>query len=191
MAELAKPDWYWPLASLNYEAEIADGYADEAQLIGAITILWNNHEKTLKCIFVDLLSSRKSKFVEAIWDRQPTHQAKRDLLTLALTTLKLSKRQINILNWVIDNTKTLADRRNELIHAEYVVHHRTYRLHAKVRSPRSNKPAKFQPVGASDLKGVVEDLSFLIRATESAYIELSPRMRRAIKSIELGMSPQT
>lgn len=181
----SKPDWYWPLGALEYEHEIADFFPDEAQMLGVIMILWNRQELTLRTIFVDLLGTRRPEYAEAIWDRQPTHQAKRDLLELALTTLKLSKRKAGILRWVIDNTKTLADRRNELIHAEYVVHHRTERLHAKVKAPRSNKPPKYQPTGASDLKVTVEELSFLCRATEAAYTELSPRFRKLSKLLDL------
>ena len=183
------PDWYWPLAALEYEHEIEDSFPDEARLLGTIMILWNRQELTLRSIFIDLLNARQRPYAEAIWDRQPTHQAKRDLLALALTTIKLSKRKSNILTWVIDNTKTLADRRNELIHAEYVVHGRTDRLHTKVKSPRSNKPPKYQQAGESDLRIVVEDLSWLLHATSTARIELSDKMKRFSK--QLGKELET
>lgn len=186
-----KPDWYWPLAALEYEHEIADFFPDEAQLLGTIMILWNRQELALRMIFVDLLNARQRDYAEAIWDRQPTHQAKRDLLALALTTVRLSKRKAGILTWVIDNTKTLADRRNELIHAEYVVHHRTNRLHAKVKAPRSNKPPKYQQVGESDLRVVVEELSFLLRATEGACTQLSSRFKRLSKMLDSKLPPKS
>lgn len=179
-----KADWYWPLAALEYEHEIEEAYPDEARLLGTIMILWNRQELALRKIFLDVLSARQREYAKAIWDRQPTHQAKRDMLALALTTVRLSKRKAGILAWVIDHTKTLADRRNELIHAEYVVHHRTQRLHAKVKSPRSTKPPKYQQVGVSDLRLVVEELSFLLRATEGAYTELSGRIRRLAKQLD-------
>lgn len=191
MADDPKPDWYWPLGALEYQHEIDEAYPDEARLLGAIMILWNRQELTLRDIFVDLLNARQRDYAEAIWDRQPTHQAKRDLLALALSTVKLSKRKAGILNWVIDHTKTLADRRNELIHAEYVVHHRTHRLHAKVKSPRSTKPPKYQQVGESDLRVVIDELSFLLRATEGAYMELSSRFRRLAKKLDLGPAPKS
>lgn len=188
-----KADWYWPLAALEYEHEIEDTYPDEARLLGTIMILWNRQELALRDIFLDLINARQREYAKAIWDRQPTHQAKRDMLALAITTVRMSKRKAGILAWVIDHTKTLADRRNELIHAEYVVHHRTQRLHAKVKAPRSNKPPKYQQVGESDLRVVVEELSFLLRATEGAYIELSSRFKRMAKQLDLmprAKSPQ-
>lgn len=188
-AKERKPDWYWPLAALEYEHEIAEFFPDEAQLLGTIMILWNRQELALRSIFVDLLNARQRTYAEAIWDRQPTHQAKRDLLALALTTVKLSKRKAGILTWVIENTKTLADRRNELIHAEYVVHHRTDRLHAKVKSPRSTKPPKYQQVGVSDLRVVVEELSRLLQGTEAARISLSEPLRRMAKKFETALAP--
>ena len=184
-----KPDWYWPLGSLEYEAEIEDFFPDEARLLGTIMILWNRQELALRSLFLDLLNARQRAYAESIWDRQPTHQARRDLLALALTTVKLSKRKAGILTWVIDNTKTLADRRNELINAEYVVHHRTDRLHAKVKAPRSNKPPKYQQVGASDLQDVVQELSWVLRATESAHFELSDRLRRISKKLDAALKP--
>jgi hypothetical protein len=186
-----KPDLYWPLGALEYEHEIEDSFPDEARLLGTIMILWNRQELTLREIFVDLLNTRQRDYAIAIWDRQPTHQSKRDLLSLALTTVKLSKRKAGILTWVIENTKTLADRRNELIHAEYVVHNRTDRLHAKVKSPRSTKPPKYQPVGESDLQVVVKELSFLLRATEGAYTELSPRFKQFAKILDQGISSKS
>lgn len=183
------PDSYWPLAALEYEAEIED-FADEAQMLGAIMILWNRQEIVMGKIFLDMLGSRQRGYAQAIWDRQPTHQARRDLLELALTTVKLTKRKKAILRWVLDKTKTLADRRNELIHAEYVVRFGTDHLHAKVKSPRSTKPAKFQKLDIPALKTVVEEISFLVRATESAYMQVSSRMKRLSKLLDLSPSPK-
>lgn len=185
MAKAPLKDWYWPLGALDYAHEIHDYFPDEAALLGAITILWNRQEKALRGIFVSLLSSRQRAYAEAIWDRQPTHQARRDLLALALTTVRMTKRKSGILTWVVERTKTLADRRNELIHAEYVVHGRTDQLHARVSSPKSTKPPKHQKVASSDLKVVVNDLVHLLQATEAASLELgSPRLQRLRKSIK-------
>lgn len=138
----SKRDWYWPLGALDYAAEIQEEYPKEAELLGVITILWNRQELGLRRLYLEIIASRRPAYAEAIWDRQPTHQARRDLLALALHTVKLTKRQSQILSFVLEKTKVAADRRNELIHAEYVVHGRTQQLHAKVKSPRSNKPAK-------------------------------------------------
>ena len=184
-----KPDRYWPLGQIEYEHEIEDSFPDEARLLGTIMILWNRQELALRALFVSLLSARQRTCAKAIWDRQPTHQARRDMLALALTTVKLSKRKTGILTWVIDNTKTLADRRNELIHAEYVVHHETDRLHAKVSSPRSNQPPKYQQVGESDLRVVVDDLSWLLRATQKAHIELSEPLKKWAKKLDATLAP--
>jgi hypothetical protein len=193
MAKDPKRDWYWPLGALDYALEIEEDFPDEAQLLGIITILWNRQEMALKRLFKCLLSSNRPAFAESIWDRQSTHQARRDLLALALQTVKLTKRQRGILGWIIENTKTLADRRNELIHAEYVVHGRTNKLHAKVKAPRSNKPAKHQKASASDLQKVVNDLCFLVQATEAAWSSFWPRsmmkMRDELRRLEKVLGP--
>lgn len=178
-------DWYWPLGALDYAREIHDFFPEEAELIGVITILWNRQDKALKRIFVSLLSARQRAYAEAIWDRQPTHQARRDLLALALQTVRLSKRKAAILSSVIENTKMVADRRNELIHAEYVVHGRTDQLHAKVAAPRSTKPPKHQKVAPTDLRTVVDRLVQLLQATEAASLELGSRStQRLLKQLE-------
>src|SRR4051812_17682830 len=122
-------DDFWPLGGLSYASEIHDYYPDEAELLGTIAILWNRQELALRRIFLRILASKREAYAEAIWDRQSTHQGRRDLLATALHTVKLTKRQTIYLNWIIENTKTVADRRNELLHAEYVVHHRTSKLH--------------------------------------------------------------
>ncbi len=147
-------------------------------MIGVIAIIWNRQELALRRLFIEILQSAIPAYAEAIWDRQPTHQARRDLLAIARETAELTERQIHILDWIIDHTKTAADRRNELMHAEYVVHGRTDVLHAKVKAPRSNKPAKHQKVSAKDLRRVVDELTMLLQATESAPPEFFPPAKR-------------
>jgi hypothetical protein len=178
MSKDSKTDWYWPLGGIHYSHEIRDWYPEEAEMLGILTILWNRQENTLRNIFIRILQAKKVEYAEAIWDRQPTHQAKRDLLALALQTARLSKRQAGILRYVIDKTKLMADRRNELLHAEYVVHGRTDRLHARVKAPRSAKPPIHHPAGKSDLAVVITDLEYLLQATEAASLELLPRGMR-------------
>ena len=172
-------DWYWPLASLSYSPEIRDFFPEEAEMIGVITILWNRQELALRGIFLKILDSRSEAFGESIWDRQPTHQARRELLSAALETAKMTKRAKAILTYVIDKTKVMADRRNELMHAEYVVHGRTDKLHAKVKPPRSIKDAKYQKLAISDLQTIINDLDDLLGVTEYNMFEfLSPKARR-------------
>ena len=191
MAKDPKRDWYWPLGALDYEHEIRDFFPEEAEMLGVITILWNRHEKALGWLFLDILKTRRRAFAEAIWSRQSTHQGKRDLLALALHTVKLTKRQASALRWVIDNTKTVADRRNELIHAEYVVHGRTDKLHAKVRAPRSNKPPKHQKVTTADLQKIIVDLSRLVQGTEQARWEFAtPSVKRLGTEIAQRAKPR-
>lgn len=90
-------------------------------MLGVITILWNRQELSLRRMFIWILRAKSDDYAAAIWDRYPTHKARRDTLEMAIANAKLTKRQKAILRWVIDQTKTMADRRNELIHAEYVV----------------------------------------------------------------------
>lgn len=151
-------------------------------MIGVITILWNRQELKLAKIYSKLIASKRPEYAMAIWERQPTHQARRDLLALALQTVKLTKQQAGILNYVIEKTKTLADRRNELIHAEYVVHGRTDKLHAKIKSPRSTKPPKHQKLSAEDLQQVIDDLEQLILATEAASFAFATKRDRRISA---------
>jgi hypothetical protein len=180
MANPSKPDWYWPLGALSYASEIHDFFPEEAELLGAITILWNREELALRHLFCQIIASQRPAYAEAIWDRQPTHQARRDLLALALQTVKLTKRQAAILKIVLEKTKVVADRRNELIHAEYVVHGRTDQLHAKVKPPRSNKPAKHQKVSPEDLRKIVVDLEHLIQMTEATWHEFCTRKTKKL-----------
>jgi hypothetical protein len=147
---------------MGYGGEIAQFYADEAAMIGAITILWNHHEDRLRAIFARILASPKEGYAEAIWDRQPTHQAKRNLLAMALDFGGLNDGQRDLLERVIEDTKTLADRRNDLLHGKYVVHGNTNNLFAVVRSPNSTKPAKYQKNTVNDLDKVSEALERLI-----------------------------
>lgn len=178
-------DFYWPLGLLSYGNEVRNSFPEEAELLGVLTILWTRQEMALRTIYLNLLNARRRDYAGAIWDRQPTHQSRRDLLSLALDTVKLTKRQHGLLSHLIKQTKVLADRRNELIHAEYVVHARTDTLHAKVSSPRSTKPAKHQRAAVSDLRKVVDDLSGLIQASEAALFQLAPRrLRITMKNLE-------
>jgi hypothetical protein len=178
MARKPKEDWYWPLGALEYQHEIRDFFSEEAESLGVITILWNRQELQLRSIYKRLIASKRPEYALAIWDRQPTHQARRDLLALAIHTAKLTKRQAAILDYVIEKTKVVADRRNELLHAEYVVHGRTDKLHARVKPPRSHKPAKHQKVAPADLQQAVDELERLLMATESARFEFSTRKEK-------------
>lgn len=177
-------DRYWPLGGLFYSAEIGENFPEEAELIGTLTILWTRQELALKRLFVTLLASSRREYAEAIWDRQPTHQARRDLLELALRATKLTKRQAGILKWLVERTKVVADRRNELIHAEYVVEHKTDRLHARVKSPRSTKPVKHQRITPAELQALIAELDNLLGATEAAWAEYWPRrLKRMSKAL--------
>src|SRR3954468_21633132 len=104
MTEIKPPKghWYWPLGALSYGHEIRDFFPEEAELLGVITILWNRQEIALKGVFLSILEPRVTSYGEAIWDRQPTHQSRRDLLAVALETAELSDRQKSILNYVIE-----------------------------------------------------------------------------------------
>jgi hypothetical protein len=173
-----KAPWFWPLGGLSYSTEVRDFFPEQAELLGTITMLWNRQELALRDCFLNVLEPSVWAYGEAIWNRQSTHQNKRALLSLALEHGKLSKRQQQILDWVIENTKTVADRRNELIHAEYVVHGGTGELHAKVTAPRALKP-KHQRLSVRELNKVIEQLDRLLQAPEAAKFELLSPAKRA------------
>jgi hypothetical protein len=185
-------DWYWPLGSLSYSPEIRDFFSEESELIGVITILWNRQELALRSIFLHILEPRIKAYAEAIWDRQPTHQSKRDLLSLAVDTAELTLRQASLLSYIIEKTKVIADRRNELIHAEYVVHGRTDVLHAKVKPPRSSKPAKYQKLSVKDLLSAIKELEELLGITEyNSFDFLGPKaLHKHSKLMKELKSPQ-
>jgi hypothetical protein len=176
-----KPDWYWPLADLSRASEVRDYFPDEAEALGVITILWNRQELALRRLYLQIIASKRPDYAAAIWDRQPTHQARRDLLALALHTVKLSKRKQAFLEFIISRTKAVADRRNELLHAEYVVHGRTDVLHAKIKAPRSNKAAKYQRAEVSDLARVISDLEYLLDVTDGAWLEFQSRKGKELQ----------
>jgi hypothetical protein len=163
---------------MSYSSEVEDFFPEQAELLGVITILWNRQELALRDCFLNLLEPRAWAYGEAIWNRQSTHQNKRALLSLALETADLNQRQKGILDWIIEQTKTVADRRNELIHAEYVVHGRTGELHAKVTAPRAQKP-KHQRLSVRELRKVIDQLDYLLQATEAAKFELLSPAKRA------------
>lgn len=178
------PENYWPLGAIDYSHEVIDSFPDEAMLLGVVTILWNRQEIALKRLFLWIIRAKSEGYAEAIWDRMQTHKARRDTLEMAIEHGKLTKRQRGILKWVVDQTKTMADRRNELAHAEYVVGHQSERLHARVKSPNS-KNEKHQPLGVSDLKVIVRDLDFLVQATEAACLEFHGRkLNRLMRELE-------
>jgi hypothetical protein len=175
------PEFYWPLASLSGSSEIRDYFPEEAELLGVISILWNRQELALRQLYLQILASKRPAYAEAIWDQQSTHQARRNLLALALVTVKLTKRQRIYLDYIIERTKLLADRRNELLHAEYVVHGKTERLHAKVKPPRSTKPPKHQPATTKHLEIVVRDLDDLLQTTEGAWLAFLTRKEKWVQ----------
>jgi hypothetical protein len=172
-------DSFWPLGGLSYSQEIRDFFPEEAEMIGVITIIWNRQELALRSIFLNILEPRDKGFGEAIWDRQPTHHAKRELLAISLESSTMSDQAKAVLTYIIDKTKIMADRRNELIHAEYVVHNRTDKLHAKVKLPRSAKGAKYQKLSVEDLQKIIDDLDELLGISEwNAFEFLGPEARK-------------
>lgn len=171
MKKRAKEEFYWPLGLVQYGAEIEELYPDEAQLLGAITILWNHHEDALRSIFSNMFESGRKSYCEAIWDRQPTHQAKRNLLAMALEHVELTDRQRLLLEEVLKRTKKFADRRNDLIHGIYEVHGRSSELFARVKS-RGAKAEKRQRSSKKALQQAVQDLEMLMQLESALSIEM-------------------
>lgn len=138
------PLQYWPLGVLGHSAEIEDLFPEEAMCIGIITILWNNQEQSLIELFKLLLGAKAPAVAISIMERQLTHKYRRDLIETAKRHADLPDHLEHWANLVLKNTKTLADRRNELMHGQYVVSAKDDRLYAEVRSPNSSKPSKHQ-----------------------------------------------
>lgn len=177
-------DFYWPVGSIAYGDEIADLFPDEASLIGTIAILWNYHEDQLRDVFVRLSGSPHAQFAAAIWDRQPTHQAKRGLLSLALENIpNLTPLQRELLSAVIERTKKIADRRNELLHGVYVVHGNTDNLFAVSRRPNSSKPEKYHKSSIRDLRQVLADLEELMAIRSHLSVTLIDPEGKLIQEI--------
>jgi hypothetical protein len=60
-----------------------------------------------------------------------------------------------------------------------MVHNRTEKLHAKVKSPRSTKGAKYQKLSVEDLQKIINDLDELLGITEwNAFEFLGPEARK-------------
>jgi hypothetical protein len=164
-------EFYWPLGQLGRGDEIQDLFPEEAKLLGILTILWNNQEENLGRIFTHFFPKRDA-FAAAIWNRQPTHHAKRSLLALALDHADLTERHKAILGWIIEQTKKIADRRNELVHGIYVVHGKNDQLFAKTRPPNSSKPPKYQKSSAEAIQATIAELEDLIGVTEGFSTEM-------------------
>ncbi|MEH6697810.1 MAG: hypothetical protein V7672_03830 [Brevundimonas sp.] len=176
---------YWPLGRLGHADEIREHFSEEAALIGTLTILWNNHEIDLSRLFTYLVGGKHS-YAYAIWARQPTHKARRDLLELALEHGDLDEPRRVQLAEIIKGTKAIADQRNDLIHAEYVVHSRTDRLHAKVRAPNSAKPPTYHGSSVKDLQRIIDELGRLNGITSQLIVDLYDRdgsMRQSIAAV--------
>jgi hypothetical protein len=156
-------DFYWAVGGLGYGGEIQDLFQDEAALLGVITILWNHYEGQLRALFVQMLKTPRTSYAEAIWDRQPTHQAKRNLLAMAADHGKLSAKSKQILAVLIEETKAVADRRNDLLHGRYEVHGNTDQLFAVTKSPNSSKPPKRHKSTVKDLEKVIASIERLMQ----------------------------
>lgn len=169
-----REEFYWLLGRIGYGSEVRDFFPEEAELIGVLTILWNVHEKNLRSLFVRILGGPHEDYVAAIWDRMPTHHARRGTLALALEYGALDDKQAALLTEVIDRTKRLADRRNTLIHAEFVVKSGTEQLFAKSRPPNSSKPAIHQKTTKADLAKLVTEVEELITMDEALSVSLLP-----------------
>ncbi|MEO8926387.1 MAG: hypothetical protein ABI306_04415 [Caulobacteraceae bacterium] len=163
---------YYPLGFVSGSAEIREWFPLEAELLGTFVIIWNRHEMRLRQAFVKLTGARSKTLIGAIWDRQPTHQAKRALLSLALRNVKLNEKQRQLLELSIDRSKTIADGRNDLIHAEYVMSAR-HEMLAKVSSPNSTKPPRYRRVTAKDLERAIDELEQVAAITDALNLELA------------------
>lgn len=181
-------DFYWPLGGLGFGDEIAEVYPEEASLLGAITILWNYHEDQLRAVFLRLMASPHETYAGAVWDRQPTHQAKRNLLALALEHRSdLTPLQRTLLSEVLEGTKRVADRRNELLHGIYMVHGNTQQVFAVSQSPNSTKPPRYHKSSVKDLRVVLADLERMISVQGYLAVSLIDPDGRMIREIGDGV----
>lgn len=158
MKKHTTPDY--PLGFVSGASEVWDDYFEEAALIGVFTMMWNRHELRLKDVFIHMLAPHRS-FGQSIWDNANTHAAKMKLFSQAVGHMPLTANGKAILQKIVDETSRLSERRNALIHAEYVIHRETMDISA--RTNRKDKPPVYVPATADELKKVIDDLD---RATE-------------------------
>lgn len=150
-------DRHYPLGFVAGWREIRNDFAEEAELIGVLTISWNRMELRLRDGFIRMMGDQGA-FAAAIWDAQNTHQGRSRLLSLALETVPLSDDLASLLGTILAETKRLSELRNTLTHSEYLVHSHTQELTA--RKPRTKK-ATYQSSSVADLEKIVADVGDL------------------------------
>lgn len=167
-----KRDRHYPLGFWSGASEIQDNYGAEAEAIGVITILWNCHEQALKAIFARLLSPQ-DEFANLLWDSENTNRGRLKLLTLVRDGLSMSEERQSLLGEVITRTGTLAEQRNALAHAEYVVDMDAQVLMA--RTQRRSKGALVRPSDLDALNRIIRDLEVLDRCVSALRLDLIPQ----------------
>lgn len=150
-------DRHYPIGFVSGWREIRNDFAEEAELIGVLTISWNRMELRLRDGFIRMMGDQGA-FAAAIWDAQNTHQGRSRLLSLALETVHLSDDLASLLGTILDETKRLSELRNTLTHSEYLVHSETQELTA--RKPRAKQPT-YQSSSVTDLEKIVTDVGDL------------------------------
>lgn len=161
------PDY--PLGFVSGASEVWDDYFEEAALLGVFTMMWNRHELRLKELFVDLLAPHQS-FGLAVWENANTHAGKMKLFAQAVAHMPVTERGKMILQEITDETARLSDRRNALIHAEYVIHRET--LDIAARTNRKDKPPVYVPATADELRKVIADLDRVAGLVSHATVAL-------------------
>lgn len=150
-------DKLYPLGFVNGAEEMLD-FSAEAEAIGIITMLWNRHELQLGDIFASAMGSQHA-FARALWDSENTHRGKLKLLRLAVEAAPMTDEQKDLLSALTEQTALVSEKRNALIHGEFVVDMPNDKLIA--RQSRRLKPPVYHPSDIAALYLIIESISQL------------------------------
>lgn len=159
----------YPLGFVSGANEFWTSYRDEAALLGIFTMVWNTHELSLKRLFQMMVTPHRD-FAIAIWDQANTHKGKMTLFGHAVAHTPLSDENRAALREIVSETARLSERRNALIHAEYVIHNETMDIAA--RTYRKDKPSTYTPASVEELTVLVNDLDRLAAKVDRTSLAL-------------------
>lgn len=144
----------YPLGFVSGADEITTHYADEAQMLGVITIMWNRLELHLKDLFLQILGSHR-EFAVGLWDAENTHRGRMKLIRLALDHIELTEARRAYLAEIVSRVTMLAEKRNALTHGEYVVDDGES---LKARTARAKKPPTYMNCDIEALQEIIDGL---------------------------------
>ena len=101
--------------------ELEDALALE---IGKLVMAWNYLQEMNGLLLCALTTNSTGGFIHAIWNSTTNDRAQREMLAAAAAERhrhkKISQKQCDDIIWLVNRTNSLADQRNDVVHAPYM-----------------------------------------------------------------------